>query len=86
MHHHTKKYETRILRRELLIPTIIFIHRRHTTRFLDDDGVPFVTEYLSVRIFFMRGGGNKRRIIVLFLVDFCVKIESAFKFPHSLPG
>ena len=37
-----------------------------TTRFLDDDGVPFVTEYLSVRIFFMRGGGNKRRIIVLF--------------------
>ncbi len=87
MHHHTKKYETRILRRELLIPTIIFIHRRHTTRFLDDEcRVPFVTEYLSVRIFFMRGGGNKRRIIVLFLVDFCVKIESAFKFPHSLPG
>ena len=86
MHHQTKKYETRILR-ELLIPTIIFIHRRHTTRFLDDDGVPFVTEYLSVRIFFMRGGEQTKDYCSFFSTIICVKIiESAFKFPHSLPG
>ena len=82
MHHHTKKYETRILRRELLIPTIIFIHRRHTTRFLDDDGVPFVTEYLSVRIFY-EGRGEQTKDYCSF---FSKNIESAFKFPHSLPG